>query len=39
MRAQPTIQEIIDRMLAATPYDPAHDTVDSVKIGDPRRDQ
>jgi len=35
MDAPLTIQEVIDRILAATPYDPAHDTVDIVKIGDP----
>jgi putative NIF3 family GTP cyclohydrolase 1 type 2 len=35
MDAPLTIREVIDRILAATPYDPAYDTVDTVKIGDP----
>src|SRR5581483_7538254 len=37
MNTPPTIQEIIDTLLAATPYDPAQDTVDTVKTGDPRQ--
>ncbi len=37
MGTQLTIQEMIDRILAATPYDPAQDTVDTVKTGDPRQ--
>jgi hypothetical protein len=37
VRAPPTIQEVIDKILAATPYDPAQDTVDTVKTGDPRQ--
>jgi putative NIF3 family GTP cyclohydrolase 1 type 2 len=37
MGAPPTIQEIIDDALATTPYDPAQDTVDTVKAGDPRQ--
>jgi putative NIF3 family GTP cyclohydrolase 1 type 2 len=35
MRTPPTIQEVIDTILATTPYDPAQDTVDTVKTGDP----
>ena len=36
MRFQ-TIQQVIDMALAATPYDPALDTVDTVKTGDPHQ--
>jgi putative NIF3 family GTP cyclohydrolase 1 type 2 len=37
MGTPPTIQEIIDRILAATPYASGQDTVDTVKTGDPRQ--
>ena len=37
MRTPPTIQQVIDMALAATPYDPAQDTVDTVKTGDPHQ--
>ena len=37
MSTSPTIQSVIDLALAATPYDPAHDTVDTVKTGDPNQ--
>ena len=37
MSTLPTIQEIIDTILATTPYDPTQDTVDTVKTGNPRQ--
>jgi putative NIF3 family GTP cyclohydrolase 1 type 2 len=37
MSTPPTIQDIIDTILATTPYDPTQDTVDTVKTGDPRQ--
>jgi putative NIF3 family GTP cyclohydrolase 1 type 2 len=37
MSTTPTIQAVIDLALAATPYDPTYDTVDTVKTGDPHQ--
>ena len=37
MHTPPTIQQVIDMALAATSYNPAYDTVDTVKAGDPHQ--
>ena len=34
MSSEPSIQQVIDRILATTPFQPGVDTVDTVKIGD-----
>lgn len=37
MSSTPSIQAVIDTILAATPYDPSYDTVDTVKTGAPNQ--